>query len=107
MSGPVFGGISRVERCIEAPAVILIRMRQDEDVDMRDLAVELLAELQQVRVHVVAAGVIFVAGLGRRVAINYDLGLVAERDQRTIAVSDRKVCDAGVHCSFSCLRRKN
>ena len=46
MSGPVFGGISRVEHRIEAPAVILIRMRQDEDVDMRDLAVELLAELQ-------------------------------------------------------------
>jgi hypothetical protein len=53
--------------------VILIRMRQNEDVDVRDLAVELLAELQQMRVYVVAAGFVFVAGLGRRVAIDDDL----------------------------------
>jgi hypothetical protein len=58
-------------------------------------------------VHVVAAGVVLVAGVGRRVAIDYDLGLVAERDQRTIAVSDRKVCDAGVHCSFSDIAGQN
>ncbi len=107
MSAPVFGGISRVEHRIEAPAVILIRVRQDEDVNVRDLAVELFSKLQQVGMYVVAARVVFVAGLDRSVAINDDLGLVAQRDQRTIAVSNRKVCNAGVHCSFSNVAGKN
>jgi hypothetical protein len=101
MSGCVFGGIPRVEHRIEATAVILIRMRQDEDVDVRDLAVELLAELQQMRVYVVAAGFVFVAGLGRRVAIDDDLGVVAERDQRAVAIADWEISDPGVHFSFS------
>ena len=81
--------------------MVLVGVRQDEDVDVGNLAVELLAEVEQVLVDVVAAGIVLVAGLGRRVAIDDDLGVVAQRDQRAVAVADREVGDTGVHCTFS------
>jgi hypothetical protein len=77
--------------------MILVGMRQDKDVDVGNFAIELLAEIQKVLVHVVAARAFFIARFNGRVAIDDDLGVVAERDKRAVTIPDREVGDTRIH----------